>query len=116
MGEVERGRGGSAGVLHVEDRCIAEAGAVERGLAADAVLALQRALGGIGEDNRLRRLGRRARRRRALPQRPRVGQLRAAISGKRPKGVMPTPTIKVSLIDYLPRSFRRLTLSYMIVL
>jgi hypothetical protein len=51
MGEVERGRGRRAGVLDVEDRRVPEACAVERGLTADAMLALERPLSGVGEDN-----------------------------------------------------------------
>jgi hypothetical protein len=53
MGEVQRGRGRGAGVLDVDDGRVAEAAAVERGLTADAVLAVERPLGRIGEHDRL---------------------------------------------------------------
>ena len=76
MREVERGRGGGAGVLDIEDRRVAEAGAVERRLSANAVLAFERALGRVGEDDGLRRAdGCRARR----PPAPRAAALRGEI-------------------------------------
>ena len=53
MREIEGGRGRSAGILHVDDRRVAEAGTVKRGLPANPMLTVERPLSGVREDDRL---------------------------------------------------------------